>query len=834
MVVNKKNIFLKNTARTMSYSSYPLSIPRNFPERNVQTHADFIRLKLQESYSNDITQKQAAAIRYKEGIYLEFSSAPSDELVIKSLENRQQGIRLLNVQEDSVIQEDSVKKITKATVYIPAGKESYFLNKVNAYGTELTKSGKPKNNDLIRSLDDVKLAILDSFWIGEKSDKPTSNPVWCEIWLRFDYNKKNTKSWQESESNFLSSCQVLQIKIDNNRIVFPERIVKLALVNIDQLESLINICPYISEIRRAQEATSFFQELPSIEKQEWVADLLSRTSYIDNNVTLCLLDTGLTSSHPLLQKAIQPDGIHSVQSEWGIGDHYSHGTEMAGLAVYYDLKNALSKSFNIEVLHKLESVKILPPNKENPPELYGSITRQAIALAEISNPKVKRVICMAVTAPYYNTKDGSPSSWSAIIDSITSAADDEDQGEKRLFFISAGNVQPDELSPDSYPDTNILHSVESPGQAWNAITVGAYAKDINILDPSYKGYFPVADAGELSPYSSTSQTWAKKWPIKPEILLDGGNMATNGSDFTEVSDLSLLTTHYRPLHEQFSTIWGTSSATAQAAWMATQLIAEYPNAWPETIRALLIHSATWTDKMREQFCHVDTKSKGRRQLLRTCGYGIPNLQKAIQCMNNSVNLVIEGELQPFEDNSMKDMHLHTLPWPKEELRALEDVPVTLKVTLSYFIEPAPGEIGWRDRYRYSSCGLRFDVINSNETVKDFIKRVNYKMRGEDKKDKGDGTSGSERWYLGSDNRDVGSIHSDYIEANAIDLYESNYIAIYPVVGWWRERAYLGKSNNPIRYSLIVSITTPENDVDLYTPIITKISPVSEISIPSSL
>ena len=533
----------------------------------------------------------------------------------------------------------------------------------------------------------------------------------------------------------------------------------------------------------------------------------------------------------MLVKAIQQNGVHTVNGSWGNGDNSGHGTGMAGTALYNDLKGALSHSLNIQIPHKLESVKILPPKDSNIPELYGSITKQAVALAEISNPQAKRILCMAVTAPHYNTKDGSPTSWSAAVDSITSAA--EEEGEKRLFFLSAGNVYPDELSNATYPNSSILHGVESPGQSWNAVTVGAYAKDVVITDTDYAGYFPVADTGELSPYSSTSQTWSNRWPIKPEILLDGGNMATTGSDFTEASDLSLLTTHNRPLIKPFSTIWGTSSATAQAAWMAAQLMAEYPNAWPETIRALMIHSATWTDKMRSQFCYEDVKTKGRKQLLRTCGYGIPDLQKAIQCMNNSVNLVIEGTLQPFEEDSMKEMHLHELPWPKEQLRSLGDVPVTLKVTLSYFIEPAPGEIGWKDKYRYPSFGLRFELINTNETVDDFKKRVNVKSRGEDKKDKGEGPSGSERWYLGSDNRDVGSIHSDYYEANAIDLCELNYVAVYPVVGWWRERRYLGKNNNPARYSLVVSISTPNVDVDLYTPIVTEIKPVTEVMISPS-
>ena len=118
--------------------------------------------------------------------------------------------------------------------------------------------------------------------------------------------------------------------------------------------------------------------------------------------------------------------------------------------------------------------------------------------------------------------------------------------------------------------------------------------------------------------------------------------------------------------------------------------------------------------------------------------------------------------------------------------------------------------------------MRFDVINTDETIEDFKKRINRKARGEDTKDSGEGTSGSDRWYLGPKNRDVGSIHSDYIKASAVDLCNINQIAVYPVIGWWRERSYLGKCNKKIRYSLVVSISTPKTDVDLYTPIINQI------------
>ena len=39
-------------------------------------------------------------------------------------------------------------------------------------------------------------------------------------------------------------------------------------------------------------------------------------------------------------------------------DHNGHGTEMAGVALYYDLKDKLSTSDTVDVYHHLESVKI--------------------------------------------------------------------------------------------------------------------------------------------------------------------------------------------------------------------------------------------------------------------------------------------------------------------------------------------------------------------------------------------------------------------------------------------------------------------------------------------
>lgn len=610
--------------------------------------------------------------------------------------------------------------------------------------------------------------------------------------------------------------------------------VRLVRATHTQLTGLLEGCNFLAEIRRAQEPTSFFDELTGREQSEWVEDLLARTAFHTTNATVCVLDTGIMAAHPLLEPAIDENHVQAVEQNWGVSDHDGHGTEMAGVALYFDLKKKLDSTEVIDVYHGLESVKILPPHGENTPELYGAITERAIALAEIANPNAERSICMAVTSSEHNTKDGSPTSWSAAVDNISSGVGDEN--EKRLFFISAGNVDFSEMQDVDYPQPNELHGIESPGQSWNALTVGAYTKDVNIQSDEFEGFSPVADNGQLSPYSATSTLFAKKWPVKPEILLDGGNVATNGTDFDSCSDLSLLTTGKNHLMRPFSTIWATSSATAQAAQMSAQIFAEYPGIWPETVRTLMVHSARWTPQMEQQFCTDTRKSGGRRRLLRTCGYGIPDLSRAIQCMDNSVNLIIQGEIQPYEKRDgraqMKEMHLHQIPWPTEVLQSLGEVEVEMRVTLSYFIEPGPGEKGWKDRYRYPSCGLRFDVINADETLDDFKKRVNVKMRGDDRSDNGDGTSGSDRWFLGSENRDVGSIHSDFIKASAVDLCQAKYLAVFPVIGWWRERSHLGKIDNKVRYALAVSISTPDVNVDLYTPIVTQIPNAVEIEIPT--
>lgn len=49
--------------------------------------------------------------------------------------------------------------------------------------------------------------------------------------------------------------------------------------------------------------------------------------------------------------------------------------------------------------------------------------------------------------------------------------------------------------------------------------------------------------------------------------------------------------------------------------------------------------------------------------------------------------------------------------------------------------------------------------------------------------------------------------------------------MYPVTGWWRERKQLGRSTRRARYALVVTLRTPAEAVDIYTPVLTQVQVV---------
>lgn len=817
---NQKHIEIGRSALVEAYTPYgrPIEASRPPAPQSRRSHGRELAVKLETARDEAIAARSNAPIAISEhpGVYIQFQSIPGFDLKLESMENRRRGIEVVSVR--NMIREGFPVEL--ATVFVPEGQVGYFLSRFETYANdEPRRPREQRHEDLVDRIADIRRATLQALWTDDESVYPQrEEPIWWEVWLR-----RHDGTELERLYDFASAYNCV---IGERRIQFDERIVVTLLATPAQLASSISVLNDLAEIRLAKEPPTFFVDLTTIEQEEWVEDLKSRlASGGDDDPVICILDTGVTRTHPLLEKALPALAVHSLDPAWGTGDHHGHGTEMAGLALIGDLANALQSHGPIVAPFTLESVKILPPTGANPPQVWGALTAEAAYRVEVAAPNKPRTFSMAVASTDERDR-GQPTSWSASIDALAIGRSfdassrgleyvDVGSANRRLFVIAAGNVETYEEDHISRSDVEPVHD---PGQAWNALTVGAFTNKDLITDQDFAGWSPVAQHGDLSPYSTTSVAFDSIWPIKPDVVFEGGNTAHDSAGNVDIGipELSLLSTYFRHNLKPFVTTFATSAACAQVSRIAGIIFSEYPTFWPETVRGLIVHSARWTRAMNRHLSPLTSK-RARGRIIRRYGFGTPSVQRALRSAADAVTLIVQDVIRPFETGRLREMHIHALPWPVDILAELGDSPVRMRVTLSYFIEPNPGRRGWKRKYRYASHGLRFDVKGATESLDEFRKRLNSRALSEEERRPSD-KSHADGWYVGEENRNRGSIHSDLWIGTAADLAERGFIAVYPVSGWWKDQHTKDRSAHGCSYSLVVSIETDEEDVDIYAAV----------------
>ena len=821
----RRHIYLGRTGKAESYTSTagPPNSP-TIPPRDRQQHGRVLMAQLRQVASDQQRLSQEAIAYDLEsliGIQIEFKSFPGIELAVESLADARSGIELTNVRRSG----DTVL----ATVFVPEGKLTRIESKLTDYLTYKTvQNGVPRDNRvLIDAIESFRAAALEALWTDAADQFPRDDQeeLWWEVWLPVRDNR------QAIIHDFRRLTSGLDIQVSDQVLEFPERSVLLAKGRRNQFARSGLLLNCISELRRAKETAAFFDELTPREQPGWADDLLNRLDGPDEDAPcVCILDTGTNNGHPLIRPFLDDADQFSVDADWTGTDEDGHGTGMAGLAVWGDLVHPLESDHRVRVAHRLESVKVLRQPGDNQGKHHGILTADAVSLAEIAAPLRKRVFALALSTT--DTRDrGRPSAWSAALDSLAADALGENLA-PRLFTVAGGNTGDDLTALTEYPHYNLQQDIHDPGQSWNALTVGAFTEKAIITEPDCAAYQPLAPEGGLSPYSTTSVLWDRAMPLKPEVVFEGGNVGFDSSSCAGIPSLKLLTTHHRPLDRLFTTFEATSAATALASRFAAEIQAEYPTLWPETVRALIVHSADWTSPMCEQFAQGTTPQKQAQHRVRCVGFGVPDLDRALWSARNSLALIVEDQLQPFEKTakgvSTRDMHLHVLPWPKAALQGLGAVDVELIVTLSYFIEPNPSSRNVAGKYSYASHQLRFDVRRPLESLDAFRRRINREAR-----DTESGTTtgpGDVGWLLGHQFRHKGSIHKDVWKGKAVELAERAQIAVYPAMGWWRTRTGLQRYDKTARYALVVSIRVPDVDVDIYNEVAAQIQVAQPVAV----
>lgn len=763
-----------------------------------------------------ISQEVVASQRAQEvtesglGMQIQFVSQPNVELAFQSLSQERSKDRRNNIELLSVHREN---ELVFANVFVPDGKLGHFEKYISDYLGEKNKDHRL----LIDTIATIRATELRTLWTDAPEAFP-QNPddaIWWEVWLPVRGHRAAVVA------DFRKLAALAGCQLRDGEANFPERTVLLMFGSARQFTSSVLTLNCVAEVRRAKETADFFDQMGVEEQRDWQDDILRRSTFApdrNNPPYICLLDSGVNRGHPLLSSSLAEDDMHTLDRTGETDDVANHGTGMAGLALYGDLTEVLAAPHGVNVEHRLESVRLVEQQGANPGsgELHAQLFADAVARPEIDHPKRLRIFCSAVSATDYRDR-GRPSSWSATVDKLSADYDGEGAF-PRLFILAAGNTASIQAWGE-YPaslSTNLIHD---PGQAWNALTVGAHTHKVDTDDPAFEA---VAPEGGLSPYTSTSATWDSAWPLKPDVVMEGGNVGKDVVGPISMSSLHLLSTHNRPQERLLTTFNATSAAAALCAKMAAEIASVYPNLRPETIRALIVHSAEWTENMRSSYLpHEGATKADYAGLIRHCGWGEPELGRALWSAGNSLTLVVEDVVHPYkkEDGKVesRDMNLHKLPWPREQLEALQNAQVQMRVTLSYFVEPNPSARGTGSKYYYPSHRLRFDVQRPlDATTEDFVARINAAaIRIEEG---GAANPADPNWLLGDRQRHRGSLHQDVWHGTAADLASRGYLAVYPAAGWWRTRTAQERYNLPARYSLIISIRTEAQDVDLYTAV----------------
>lgn len=760
--------------------------------------------------------------------------APPGILDLAKLEWSRTGIEVLSVTQRETSQ--------VVVVRVPEGQLSAFERRVESYRTQDTPKNNPKHAALVEAIEQFRSAVFDELWSDDIAPPAAeSGPRWYQLWLRQSGTPEQTRA------EFADEAARFEIALDPGYLSFPGRVVVAAFGTRAAMEAALVLLDRVAEIRAVRDTAEFFlSDLQSTEQVEWVNNLAARTQFAGGDATyVTLLDTGIAQGHPLLRQSLDASDLHAVDATWTVTDHDGHGTQMAGVILHGNLVDPLAGTVAHAVPHRLESVKIWhPAGVPNPPRLYGRLTQLATQQVEQPHPTRRRTFAMMTSEDGGCT--GQPSAWSAMIDRLAFGRDEDTAPsgarlnpefpevplQPRLFVLAAGNVEWPHWP--QYPTINDLSPIQSPAQAWNALTVGAYTELIQVDAAKWPGYAPLAPAGGLSPSSTTSLDWVHAWPFKPDVVAEGGNGCLNaGQAIVGPESLLILTTAHDFTRALLTETGCTSAAAAEVARLCAWTAHRYPDYWPETVRGLVAHGAGYTPAMLQSVPQPITKAMVPR-LLRRFGYGAIAPIRALSSDERRPTLVAQSTLQPYRDVEgeikLNEVNLHALPWPAAELQALGEAIVALRVTLSYFVDPNPARRGWQSKFRYQSHALRFAVQAATETPERFGQRINKLERVGDESIEDPDVEG---WLYGAQARSRGSLHSDVWTGTGAALAAKSHVAVFPVGGWWKDCKDAKRHGTAVRYALIVSLEVIDPiDIDLYTPIHTLLRVPIAVEIPT--
>ncbi len=565
-------------------------------------------------------------------------------------------------------------------------------------------------------------------------------------------------------------------------------------VNGKCLKDLAFNFPYIFEILFSSEVT-----VPSFPANNQSIDInIDITPPSFDSPIISVIDSGIQEEHKYIAPAIlQEDSICLIPGESNTSDcvrHGGHGTRVTGAILY---PNDIPREGTYLLPCWIRNIRVLDQNNRMPLELYPPKLIRSIVQENYKKQNPSKIFNHSIGC-------GSPcelkhmSSWAAEIDYQSYLND-------ILFIQSSGNIKGDIIKAyikAGYYYPNYLHRELSricdPAQSLQAITVGSIA--IN----NYETEDSIA-LGQKDEPSSFSRSGPGIWDvIKPDVVEYGGTEVINKTGepltLTTPEDVCPELIRKSPEGPAFSKdVVGTSFSAPKVTYIASQIEKTFPNAPALLYRALIAQSAHWPE-----WAIASEKDK-YPEILRTIGYGIPDVTRATQNNDYRITFMTENILEIGEGEA----HVFRVPIPEELSSVGEDYNVLVEITLSYAAKPRRTRRGVKS---YLSTWLDWCCSRIGEDYTTFTRRI-FETGGSIDDD------GDFEWVIGDAiNRGIisnfsrknGTLQKDWAIIKSHQLSDAFCIAVRGHKGW----GSLFKA----KYSLVVSFEAIDQDIPIYEPI----------------
>lgn len=390
-----------------------------------------------------------------------------------------------------------------------------------------------------------------------------------------------------------------------------------------------------------------------------VMDLPARRPPPDNAPVIGLVDSGV-NAHPLLVDVLVES--LGVPASLGAADEHGHGTKVAGIAAYGDIRERIDRrSFDAPV--RLVSARVV--NAEGRFDETQKLPEQMRNAINALADRGCRVINMSLgdkdLIPYGG---GRASSWASTLDTLASERD-------LVIVVSAGNAG----SPwgpvldrilTAYPGylTTPENRLLDPAIAANVVTVGALAHANGLRDDPDDGVQIQYVAGKNEPSPITRSGPGIGNAIKPDFCDYGGTVVFNGytnrlikGEHWASAGMLTLDPDYR--QSLFTGATGTSFAAPRVAYKAALIVDRFPGASANLVRALLAVAADIPAEVMRRLQPAAHHAKPGAGVRQCVGYGMPDLAKALA--SDDPRVILFADRQEIE---LDQVALYAVPVPE--------------------------------------------------------------------------------------------------------------------------------------------------------------------------